>query len=127
MVIDEVSQWSVRCLDLRVCSKMKVGTRTGFLDFEPAFKSTSLGVPRSVYNCHTERVHLAWMQAELRRFWNLSSEHQYFLTAKKETFIQRLQRFFIPKKTIDQLRLYDPRPARLAKSLRVNLLDKRRG
>jgi hypothetical protein len=96
---------------------VKAGRRTGFLDFEPTFKSTSLGVPLRIYSCHSERIHLAWMQAELRRSWSLSSEHQYFFTAK-DTFIQRLHKFCIPNKIIDRLRLYDPRPARSVKAPR---------
>ena len=68
MDIGEVSTWSITRLDVSTF-KGETWHRTGCLDLEHAFKSTALGLPLGIRNCHAERIHLAWMHAELKRFW----------------------------------------------------------
>lgn len=109
--MEQVSTSGVDMLDLHVF-KGPGWSVSGFLDYRPLIKTTSLGIPLSCDSAHHHAIHSSWTHAEIKRLRCRSSSLDDFNRAKSN-FIDRLRRYGFHAHILDRLRDYTPQPGRV--------------
>ncbi|MFM7989012.1 MAG: hypothetical protein ACKPKO_57835 [Candidatus Fonsibacter sp.] len=92
--MEQVSTSGVDMLDIHVF-KGPGWSVSGFLDYRPLIKTTSLGIPLSCDSAHHHAIHSSWTHAEIKRLRCRSSSLDDFNRAKKQLH-RRIEKVWIP-------------------------------
>jgi hypothetical protein len=79
-----------------------------WLSFSPYIKPTAVHVPLSTASAHSMEALVGWQFSMLRRYYDLSSTREAFLSAR-EKMITRFREHFVPTFLINALLNFDPK------------------
>jgi hypothetical protein len=85
--VEEISLAGITFLDLEV-RKGPHWRATGFLDYEPFIKETSLQTMLGFNSAHPLRIHRAYLAAYFKRLWRHSCSHAVYERARAEILLR---------------------------------------